>query len=76
MTASSYGKRFTLSAQRAIILPLPNTTAEMLALHISNRLVEALGAQDALANLHSLEVAVEEADNQWGIHRRTFGVDR
>jgi len=75
VTASSYGKRFTLSAQSAIILPLPNTTAEMLALHISNRLVEALGAKDALANLHSLEVAVEEADNQWGIHRRTFGVD-
>jgi 6-pyruvoyltetrahydropterin/6-carboxytetrahydropterin synthase len=72
VTASSYGKRFTIPKESAIILPLPNTTAEMLAYHIGERLVQELEGAAALGNLRSLEVAVEEADNQWGIHLRTF----
>ncbi|MGB5832128.1 MAG: 6-carboxytetrahydropterin synthase [Thiohalocapsa sp.] len=75
VTASSYGKRFTVPAESAIILPLPNTTAEMLALHVSNRIVDKLNSHQALGNLRSLEVAVEEADNQWGIHLQDFGGD-
>jgi 6-pyruvoyltetrahydropterin/6-carboxytetrahydropterin synthase len=72
VTASSYGKRFTIPKESAILLPLSNCTAEMLAFHIGERLVEALTERDALANLRTLEVAVEEADHQWGVHLRTF----
>jgi len=66
----SYDKRFILSRASCILLPIANTTAEMLACHISNRLIETLQAKQALGNLHSLEVAVEEADQQWGIYHR------
>lgn len=69
----SYDKRFILSASSCILLPIPNTTAEMLARHISDRLLESLRAQDALGNLQQLEVAVEEADQQWGVCTRDIG---
>lgn len=71
----SYGKQFTIPEECAIILPVANTTAEMLAFHIGERLVARLSDHVALSNLRSLEVAVEEADNQWGIHLRTFDGD-
>ncbi|MCB1800403.1 MAG: 6-carboxytetrahydropterin synthase [Gammaproteobacteria bacterium] len=66
----SYDKHFLLSAASCILLPIPNTTAEMLARHICDRLIETLRAGDALGNLERLEIAVEEADNQWGICTR------
>lgn len=69
----SYDRRFILSRASCILLPVPNTTAEMLAGHICERLVAELGQRDALGNLDSLEVAVEEADHQWGICRRELG---
>ena len=66
----SYERHFILSRESCILLPIPNTTAEMLAWHLSERLIPELQARAALGNLHSLEVAVEEADRQWGICRR------
>ena len=68
----SYDKVFILSRTSCILLPLPNTTAEMLAKHISDRLITELEQLNALGNLTSLEVAVEEADNQWGICHRAM----
>jgi len=67
---SSYDKRFSLPAGNCLILPLANTTAEMLARHILDSLLPELEARDALAHVETLEVAVEEADRQWGICRR------
>lgn len=63
----SYDKHFILSRESCIMLPIPNTTAEMLARHISNRLIGELRQHDAFGNLSRLEVAVEEADQQWGV---------
>jgi len=71
----SYDRRFILDERSCILLPVPNTTAEMLARHISDRLLAELAAADALGNLQLLEVAVEEADRQWGICRREIGHD-
>lgn len=68
----SYDRRFILDRRSCILLPVPNTTAEMLARHIGDRLVDELGERKALDNLRLLEVAVEEADRQWGICRREF----
>lgn len=75
VSVESYGKRFLLPGESAIVLPVSNTTAEMLASHIGNRLEEELVQCGAGANLASLQVAVEEADNQWGIHVRSFDRD-
>lgn len=75
VTVESYGKRFVIPKESAIILPLPNTTAEMLAFHVGERLVEALKRHHATATPGRLEVAVEEADNQWGIHSRDLADD-
>jgi 6-pyruvoyltetrahydropterin/6-carboxytetrahydropterin synthase len=72
----SYDRQFILSRESCVLLPIPNTTAEMLAKHISDRLLEELAGQNALGNLRKLEVAVEEADNQWGICSRELDRDR
>jgi 6-pyruvoyltetrahydropterin/6-carboxytetrahydropterin synthase len=69
---SSYGKEFTLPASNCAVLPVPNTTAEMLAWHILESLLPRLEAHSALANVAELQVAVEEADHQWGIYRRSL----
>lgn len=69
----SYDKHYILSRESCILLPIPNTTAEMLARHISDRLLTELRERDALGNLLYLEVAVEEADDQWGICARDIG---
>jgi 6-pyruvoyltetrahydropterin/6-carboxytetrahydropterin synthase len=67
---SSYDKRFSLPAGNCLILPIANTTAEMLAWHIMETLIPLLERQSALACVETLELAVEEADQQWGICRR------
>ena len=72
---ASYGKRFILDRRSCILLPIPNTTAEMLAKHISDRLLQELDREGGHDGLRILEVAVEEADQQWGICRREIGND-
>lgn len=66
----SYNKRFSLPAGNCLILPIANATAEMLAWYLMESLLPKLAACDALAHVESLEIAVEEADHQWGICRR------
>ncbi len=72
---ASYDKRFSLPADNCLVLPLANTTAEMLAWHILESLLPSLEARNALAHVETLEVAVEEADHQWGICRRNLGAE-
>lgn len=67
---SSYGKHFSLPAENCLILPVANTTAEMLAWYLMESLVPMLETHSALAHVEGLEIAVEEADQQWGICRR------
>lgn len=65
----SFGKRFMLPRDNCRILPVVNVTAELLAGYIAGELLAGLRAQDALGNIDAIEVAVEEADRQWGICR-------
>jgi 6-pyruvoyltetrahydropterin/6-carboxytetrahydropterin synthase len=67
---SCYDKRFSLPQGNCLILPVANTTAEMLAWYIMESLLPKLAVSSALAHVETLEVAVEEADHQWGICRR------
>lgn len=66
---NSFGKRFWLEREGCAILPVANATAELIAHHIGNRLVESLDLEGLASNLRLLEVGVEEADRQWGISR-------
>jgi 6-pyruvoyltetrahydropterin/6-carboxytetrahydropterin synthase len=68
----SYDKYFSLPADNCLILPIANATAEMLAWYIMESLLPMLETRDALNHVNSLEVAVEEADQQWGICRRAL----
>jgi 6-pyruvoyltetrahydropterin/6-carboxytetrahydropterin synthase len=68
---SAYDKRFAFPEDNCAVLPVTNTTAEMLAWHIGEELTRALDARGLLANLTEIEVAVEEADRQWGVCRRS-----
>ena len=64
--ASSHGKHFSLPASNCVVLPVRNTTAEMLAWYILECLLPALSDNAALSGVDVLQVAVEEADHQWG----------
>jgi 6-pyruvoyltetrahydropterin/6-carboxytetrahydropterin synthase len=70
----SHGRRFVLPAENCAVLPVSNTTAEMLAWHILERLLPRLEAQSALSDVRVIQAAVEEADRQWGLCRRELGV--
>jgi 6-pyruvoyltetrahydropterin/6-carboxytetrahydropterin synthase len=72
LEVSSYEKKFSLPASNCLILPIANATAEMLAWYIMESLLPKLEACSALTHVETLEVAVEEADNQWGICRRAI----
>lgn len=72
---SCYDKQFMLPEDNCYLLPVSNTTAEMLAWYIGERLLESLQREGAAANVGELEVAVEEADRQWGMCRRVLNHD-
>jgi len=51
-----------------VVLPVANTTAELLANYIGQRLLAALQRRTGSAPLR-LEVAVDENHGQWGVCR-------
>jgi 6-pyruvoyltetrahydropterin/6-carboxytetrahydropterin synthase len=51
-----------------VLLPVANTTAELLATFIAGELREKLG--ESLDSLTWLEVGVDECDGQWGVYRK------
>ncbi len=69
---TSYDKRFTFPATNCVVLPITNTTAEMLAWFIVESLIPPLTERGCLSQVAQMEVAVEEADRQWGVCRRSF----
>ncbi|MEJ2619295.1 MAG: 6-carboxytetrahydropterin synthase [Candidatus Thiodiazotropha sp.] len=69
---SSYDKKFSLPSVNCLILPIANATAEMLAWHIMESLLPKLQQYNSLTHVETLEIAVEEADCQWGICRRNL----
>jgi len=64
------GDRFVLSAADVRLLPLPNTSVEMLAGAFAARLAERLRAHPAGATLRALEVEIEETPGQSASYRR------
>ena len=60
------GRRWVFPAGDCAILPVANTTAELLAQYIGQRLLAAIARRTAV-NPSRLEVAVDENHGQWGV---------
>lgn len=66
VTVTHGGKRWVFPREDCVLLPVANTTAELLARHIGLELRNALQALTG-GSLGKLTVAVDECDGQWGI---------
>jgi len=62
-------RRYLFPEHDVVVLPIPNTTAEMLATWILDRLAERLSARGG-AGLHEIEIEVEESFGQSAYCRR------
>jgi 6-pyruvoyltetrahydropterin/6-carboxytetrahydropterin synthase len=62
------GRRWVFPRGDCVVLPVANTTAELLANYIGQRLLAALQRRTGSAPLR-LEVAVDENHGQWGVCR-------
>lgn len=60
--------RYVFPARDCVLLPIPNTTVEMLAEHLANRVVAEL-AQTGAGALRAIEIEVEENFGQSAIYR-------
>jgi 6-pyruvoyltetrahydropterin/6-carboxytetrahydropterin synthase len=63
--------RYVFPRKDCSLLPIPNTTVEMLATFLVGRLKETLGA-DGLEGLTAIEMEVEENFGQTAIYRETL----
>ena len=64
-------RRFLFPREDVVLLPIPNTTAEMLAEHICNRALTELEKQGA-THLRWIEIEVEESAGQSAVYRRSI----
>ena len=63
------GDWYRFPASDVVILPLPNTTAEMLARYLCGRLRDELRAHGSASHLTAIEVVVEETFGQSAVYR-------
>ncbi len=71
VTVRYNGKRYVFPAEDVVLLPVTNTTAEMLAAHLCEQLKDAIG-REAVERLTSIELEVEESFGQSAIYRETL----
>jgi len=68
---AAHGKRrWVFPRQDCVLVPVANTTAELLAQFIATELRKNL-AESIATTVTQLEVGVDECDGQWGIYRWT-----
>ncbi len=65
-------RHFVFPREDVLLLPIPNTTAEMLAQYLCGQTLPALRGLSA-APLTFIEVEVEEAPGQSAVYREEFG---
>lgn len=66
-------RRFLFPREDVVLLPVPNTTAEMLAQYVCKRAIEEL-RKGGIQHLHAIEVEVEEAIGQSATYREELSV--
>ncbi len=70
-----FGDRFwSFPKEECVVLPVPNTTAELLAEYIGRRLLDAFAARE-LKPPRRLRVEVEENFGQWGMVEMDGGAE-
>jgi 6-pyruvoyltetrahydropterin/6-carboxytetrahydropterin synthase len=71
VTATCEGRRYLFPRRDVVLLPISNTTAELLARHLAQRLKQEL---DAIGGSHitALEIEVEESEGQSAFYRETL----
>jgi 6-pyruvoyltetrahydropterin/6-carboxytetrahydropterin synthase len=62
--------RYVFPREDCVLLPIPNTTAEMLAQYLAGRLRAELG--EGASRLASIEIEVEESFGQSAVYRETL----
>lgn len=65
-------QKIILPKQDVILLPLANTSTELLAEHVANRIRHQVQQKFRAAKIRSMEVGVEEARGQRGIFHGEF----
>jgi 6-pyruvoyltetrahydropterin/6-carboxytetrahydropterin synthase len=65
-------QRIVLPARDALLLPIANTSTEMLAEYIAGQIRRKVRRRFPGAKLHNLEVGVEEARGQRGFYKGEF----
>jgi 6-pyruvoyltetrahydropterin/6-carboxytetrahydropterin synthase len=65
-------QRILLPKRDVILLPLANTSTELLAEYVAGQLRRGVRRQFPAANIRYMEVAVEEARGQRGVYRGEF----
>ena len=71
VSATFKGRRYVFPRQDVVLLPIANTTAELLARHLAGRLKQELGELGA-SSLTAIEIEVEESPGQSAIYRETL----
>lgn len=66
------GSFFAFPRKDVHLLDLPNTSTEMLARYITQRILEALPDRIPEARIKAMEVSVEESPGQAGVYRVRF----
>ena len=64
-------ERYGFPAHDCVLLPIANTTAELLAQHLAHRVRDEL-ARSGAVRLHALELEVEENFGQAARYREVF----
>lgn len=64
-------ERYAFPASDCVLLPIPNTTVELLAQHLAHRVRDEL-ARGGAVHLHALELQVEENFGQSARYREVF----
>ena len=63
------GRWYRFPQEDVVVLPLPNTTAEMLARHLFSRLRDELRVDADATHLTAIEVTIEETFGQMAVYR-------
>ena len=63
------GSYFCFPSRDVRILDLPNTSTEMLAKHLTKKILAAIPSKLPSATVHAIEVQVEESGGQSGVYR-------
>ena len=75
ITARYKGRLYSFPREDVVLLPIPNTTAEMLARHLCGRALAWLRDTD-LSRISSIEIEVEESPGQSAVYREQLNLSQ